>query len=83
MENKIDYGCSIDNYIEVTLASDLWKTNCGDKTVHESFSIKSSKFLKLSDYKKFSYCFRSAADSLSCLVFEKALPLLKGTSLFV
>ena len=82
MENKIDNGCSIDKYIKVIPASDLYKTNCGDKTVHESFSIKSSKFFKLSDFKKFSHCFCSIADSLSCLVYKRALPLLKGISLF-
>ena len=83
MENKIENGCSIDKYIKEIPASDLYKTNCGDKTVHESFSNKSSKFFKLSDCKKFSHCFCSIADLLSCLVFERALPLLKGISLFV
>ena len=83
MENKIKNGCSIDKYIKVIPASDLCKTSCEDKTVHESFSNKSSKFSKLSDYKKFSHCFCSIADSLSCLVFERAIPLLKGISLFV
>ena len=62
MENKIENGCSIDVYIKVIPASDLYKTNCGDKTVHESFSNKSSKFSKLSDSKNFSHCFCSIAD---------------------
>ena len=83
MENKIKNGCLMGKYIKVIPASDLCKTNCGDKTVHESFFNKSSKFSKLSDSKKFSHYFCSIADSLSCLVFERALPLLKSISLFV
>ena len=83
MEKKIENGCSIDKYIKVIPVSDLYKTNCGDKTVHESFSNKLSRFSKLSDSKKFSHCFCSIADSLSCLVFQRALPLLKGISLFL
>ena len=74
MENKIENGCSIDKYIKVIPASDLYKTSCEDKTVHKSFSNKSSKFSKVSDSKKFSHCFCSIADSLSCLVFERAIP---------
>ena len=78
MENKIENGCSIVKYtsIKVNRASNLYKTNCEDKTAYKSFSIKSSKFFKLSDSKKYVLCFCSIADSLSCLVFERALPLL-------
>ena len=83
MKNKIENGCSIDKYIKVIHASDLYKTNCGDKTVHESFFNKSSRFSKLSDSEKFSHWFCSIADSLSCLVFKRALPLLRDISLFV
>ena len=56
-KDKIRRGCSLDNYIKVTPASDLYKTNNGDQSVlerlkdflinHQNFS----NFLTLKSFK--------------------------------